>query len=222
MVLNNDIYSKFIESIKLNKKFRENEVKKCHHLYVKVDSENEEIVECAKCGLTNKYSLPKEIYTTSFGNLKDYINDEVELFNKYHKQYNLNDLESIESNHIGVLYIISKRLRPFSKEDKLLEIMKSLNDMEDDIEREHTYDVCDSYYLVRRYKDSNYKEHAWSNERIIEEINKYADELKMDVSLLTVFDFQVHFDYRVSENRIIKALMEINNKNKVFLKKINR
>lgn len=222
MVLNNDIYSRFIDSTHLNKIFREKEVKKCHHLFIKVDPKDNKVVECAKCGITNKYLIPKEIYIETYGPLKEYINDEVELFNKYHRQYNLNDLESIETNHIRILYIMSKKLRPFSKEDKIVEIMKVLNEMEDDIEKEYTFDICDLYYLIKRYKDSNYKEHAWSNERIIEEINKYADDLKMDVSLLTIFELQTHFNYSISENRIIKALIEINNKNKIFLKKINR
>ena len=213
MLLNNDIYSQFIDSTHKNKKLRENEVKKCNHLFVLIDNN---YIECSKCGLTNKYSFVKKEY----GALKEYINDECELFNKYCSVYDFNQLEMIKTNHLHILYLLAKKLKPFSNEKKLLQIMKILDEIETDIEKEYTFNLCDLYYLSKRFKDRTYTESSWSNDKIISEIEKYSDDLKLDISELTLYDLETYFDYRISENRIMKALININEKNNVFFKKI--
>lgn len=213
MLLNNDIYSQFIDSTHKNKKLRENEVKKCNHAFILIDNN---YIECYKCGLTNKYSLVKKEY----GSLKEYINDECELFNKYCNINDFNQLEMIKTNHLHILYLLAKKLRPFSNKKKLLQIMKILNEIETDIEKDYTFDICDLYYLGKRFNDRTYSESSWSNDRIVSEIKEYADTLKVDVSELTLYDLESYFDYKISDNRIMRSLIDINERNNAFLKKI--
>ena len=219
MLLKNDIYSQFINSLHLNKKQRENEVKKCNHLFIKINTNK---IECCKCGLTNKFFDIKKEYIDSYGPLKEYANDECYLFSKYSNIDIIDkELDVINTNHICILYKLSRRIKPFSDEKKIIQIMKILNEIETSIEKENTFDLCDCYFLKKRFKDRTYTKSAWSDEKIKEEIIKYADTLKVDISELSVFDIETYFDYKVSENRIVYALIELNNKNKIFIKKLN-
>jgi len=152
----------------------------CNHLFVKLEEGNEKkqpIVECVFCGLTNKFmdlenkQLKKgKRFTVSDGKIQilpKLINETLES-QEFKRQFlnssNFNYLnnEVLDTNHPGLLFrLVTKYLynvdvyNLFPSDLKIIfDIMKELNNMETDFERDHLMYPMDCDDLLSRYRKS--------------------------------------------------------------------
>ena len=96
---------------------------------------------------------------------------ENQLFKKFEKGRNLNQIKilgienvnafqlnqekyAIKSEHLGLLYKIATQLNPEGTEEEILEMMRSLFDLETSLEKLKLENLEDASELIVRYKDS--------------------------------------------------------------------
>jgi len=110
-------------------------------------------VECCKCGITNKYvDLIRTLNRP--GREISKLPLSMECFKEWNKsnQDYLSD-EMLNSYHIGILYRVALKLKPYGTREEIFNLMKELHNMETTQEKlrisseEHTID------LVKRYKE---------------------------------------------------------------------
>ena len=154
---------------------RKNAMLSCNHLFVKIgiDSNNQDIIECVHCGLTNKYLHMDDSMDYSelkkYGeNIKDFININNAVFNRQYvvlqkmfgrvisfRPKNMISDEVLPSRNVSLLYEASKMVNPSASNEELFQIMKELYDLETDEEKSGEIDVVYIMDLLERYRDTH-------------------------------------------------------------------
>ena len=151
---------------------RINEINNCNHLFVKLrDSENNNIVECVHCGVTNKYHELETTMTKCQKSLEYYVRTNLHLkdvsFNEMtiesmmmnkilENNPNISMLSDrvIRTDHPGLLYEIAKSINPDADTEELFEIMYALHELETVEEKKKLNSIEVSQELIKRYKES--------------------------------------------------------------------
>lgn len=177
---NNDRLAQYCRSLYLGNqkqyiKQRKEEIKKCNHLFLKLQDkeyigachssdcyDNPAIVECVHCGLTNKFKYFEEDidYNCKNQTIESSMFDEV-FKNNYRrcgKSFNDSIFDLISDNVIktdqGVLlYKLALIINPQGTNEELFDIMKKLNELETNLEKWKLSKVeqCDN--LLNRYNE---------------------------------------------------------------------
>ena len=166
--------------IKISKEEEEkriHEIENCNHLFVKIrdydtsqyDNADLSVVECVRCGVTNKYENLERVMEKYRRSLDYYVltnfhytnieyNDvtiETVMMNKIKAQSSQLNMMSdgiIRSFHPGLLYKLATIIAPAASNDELFNIMLKLDELETFEERNKLDSVFDATDLVERYK----------------------------------------------------------------------
>lgn len=159
---------------------RKEEIEQCPHLFLKLkDAEyvggfhssdcydDPAIVECVYCGLTNKFRKLEEDYF--YHKLNSYYRKPtiesimfMETFKNGYRRggksfdnsvFNVISKEVIKTHQAGLLYKLALKINPTGTYEELFEIMKTLNELETNLEKWKLSKVeqCDD--LLDRYKE---------------------------------------------------------------------
>ena len=172
-LLYNDVLSQFYkgyfvkeaEQIK-----RREEVSKCNHLFVCTDIDDiSPIIECVHCSLSNRtlnfyYQFSKRIDMNKYKISNEKFPFEAKLFietfpncllddiyNIDLNNYNLISTEVIKTWHARLLYLASCEIELTGDYLKKFQIMKEINELEDEFERIQISKEMDIFTLIRKY-----------------------------------------------------------------------
>ena len=166
---------RLIKVSKEEEQARINEIRECKHLFVKLkdirEGDNEQntiVVECVHCGVTNKYRDLEKTLLKYQKSLDYYI---ITAFHRTDFEYNSATIETLMMNeieqsgekielmsndvirtlHPGLLYQLAKQIKPDSTNEELFIIMKELNELESNREKNQLSNIDDTDELVQRY-----------------------------------------------------------------------
>lgn len=178
-LLYNDVLSQFYKGYFVSeeeKRKRKEKVSKCNHLFVCTDIDDiSPVIECIHCSLSNRtlnfyYQFSRRIDMNKYkiSDTKEKFPFEAKLFienypsclidNNYNfdlNNYNLISKEVIKTWHARILYLASSEIEQTDDYLKSFQIMKELNELEDDFERIKIENELDIFTLVRKYIDKN-------------------------------------------------------------------
>jgi len=130
----NDIYYQLYKNIDDDNNMNEanylnkrNKMLHCKHLLVLLGGNPSKgyVVECLKCGITNKFNdLIKLNGIERIPLVAKCFNE----WDKLNQDYISNEV--LNSYHIGILYRISYKLKPYGTREEIFNLMKELNEME--------------------------------------------------------------------------------------------
>ncbi len=160
---------------------RRDEIINCNHLFLKLkekeyvgsfhssDCEDEpSILECVHCGLTNKFE-PVERVLSKYRRLSNKSLETIMFHQLYHDAwkrggksfddyvFNLISDGVISTNQAGLLYKLALIINPKGSNEELFDIMNSLDELENDLEKWKLSKVEQCADLIDRYNKRKIK-----------------------------------------------------------------